>query len=116
MRWKKKAHKSPKIGDKKSKLKFLWCPLCLNNECRWLEIAKIEYKYLQFEDIEIMQAGSFFDVVPTTKNKWVPQRFLRYDPVKDCEYYLENGCVHVDGPVCHIDDCNILNDYLNNKE
>lgn len=43
MRWKKKP--SPNIRDRRIVEKFLWFPICLDQEWRWLEKAKIEQKY-----------------------------------------------------------------------
>ena len=33
------------------------------------------------------------------------------DPVYHCDVYKEKGCSHVDGLGCHLQDCNILDDY-----
>ena len=40
MRWKK-----PKPGDIKIKFRFLFIPHKDDNECRWLEWARLVYKY-----------------------------------------------------------------------
>ena len=41
-------------------------------------------------------------------DKWVATEFLSYDPVYDCKVFKEDGCVHVDGPLCDMDKCNLL--------
>lgn len=41
MRW-----NNPKIGDVKVVTKFLWLPLEINFETRWLEDATIKYVYV----------------------------------------------------------------------
>ena len=33
------------------------------------------------------------------------------DPVYSCEFYLENGCSHVDGYLCKMSTCNILEEF-----
>ena len=43
MRWISKPE--PEKGDKKVVTKFLWFPVCINHDCRWLEKATIEYKF-----------------------------------------------------------------------
>lgn len=40
MRWKKAT-----IGDARHRLKFLWFPLRVDNEVRWLEYARVYYVY-----------------------------------------------------------------------
>jgi hypothetical protein len=37
--------KKPKQGEKRVITKFLFLPLCLKNDCRWLESASILQKY-----------------------------------------------------------------------
>lgn len=34
------------------------------------------------------------------------------DPLKHCLYYKNNGCSHVDGYLCDVLECNILNKYM----
>jgi hypothetical protein len=41
----RKLIQNPKKGDTKIKTKFLWFPLTINNEKRWLEKATYELKY-----------------------------------------------------------------------
>lgn len=100
MRWKQKE--SPREGDEKTKVSYLFLPLTLNKETRWLEFAKIKYKYLLVESWEYMDMGA----VETSEYKWVHVEFLPYDPVKDCEIYKTEGCAHVDGMICNIEECN----------
>ena len=52
MRWKRKVN-TTKIGDIKERVKYLFCPLCLDDDCRWLEFAKIRYVYKKIEDYSI---------------------------------------------------------------
>lgn len=35
-------------------------------------------------------------------------RLKKDDPVKNCEVYKEEGCTHVDGYLCNMDNCDIL--------
>lgn len=35
----------PKIGDSKIVRKFLWFPVSIDREIRWLEYATVRYKY-----------------------------------------------------------------------
>ena len=42
-KWKKR--KNPKEGDTKVVKKFLWFPVCVGRECRWLETATVKYVY-----------------------------------------------------------------------
>lgn len=43
MKWEKKSE--PYKGQKRIKKKFLFFPICINGECRWLEFATIEYQF-----------------------------------------------------------------------
>ena len=38
------------------------------------------------------------------------------DPVRHCEYYKHKGCVHVDGYLCLMNECDILLEYRNELE
>lgn len=40
MRW-----KTPNVGDTKTIRKFLWFPLTIHGETRWLEFASVAYTY-----------------------------------------------------------------------
>lgn len=46
--------------------------------------------------------------------------FLEYfgilDPVKYCEVYKDEGCGHVDGLLCNVEDCPIREDYNERKQ
>ena len=33
------------------------------------------------------------------------------DTIKECEYHRHKGCAHVDGFLCDVDSCDILNEY-----
>lgn len=46
MRWKSKQTKVPEIKDTRVVSRFLWLPLSLNGETRWLEWAEIIQEYL----------------------------------------------------------------------
>jgi hypothetical protein len=37
------------------------------------------------------------------------------DPVKHCEVYRKEGCSHVDGYLCHMETCDILEKFLQEK-
>lgn len=58
MRW-----KSPGYHDTKTKKKFLWLPLCIDGEWRWLERATIEYAYSYIP-------------APMPYGKWEPVAFV----------------------------------------
>ncbi len=47
MRWTVKP--IPKDNEKRNIKRFLFLPVCLNNECRWLEMASIEQSWYQRE-------------------------------------------------------------------
>jgi len=49
----------PKVGDRRTKVKFAWIPICIGTQCVWLERVTIheEYKYYGRE--------------PLVKNKWI---------------------------------------------
>ncbi len=37
------------------------------------------------------------------------------DPVRHCEVYRKEGCSHVDGYLCHMETCDILEKFLQEK-
>lgn len=37
------------------------------------------------------------------------------DPVYNCDLYKDQGCAHVDGPLCDFPKCSMLNDYRESK-
>ena len=37
------------------------------------------------------------------------------DPVKECELYQDEGCSHVDGFLCDVENCSELQDYRQAK-
>ena len=90
MRFKHENIPEPKLGNTKSEVKFLLFPKRLDNETRWLEFAKIEYS----------------SYLSNKGQKWLATSWLPYDPVKDCEMYKTEGCIHVDGMICDIEECN----------
>ena len=38
------------------------------------------------------------------------------DPVKECDYYREVKCPHIDGQLCDMETCEILKEYKTFKE
>jgi hypothetical protein len=42
MKWFEKTKKQPLNGDKRIITKFLWFPLTISKETRWLEVASIQ--------------------------------------------------------------------------
>jgi hypothetical protein len=85
----------------KVKIKFLLFPKIIDNDFRWLEFAKILYG--QYESYTWEYEGVY------PYDYWKAIKFLPYDPVKDCDIYLNEGCAHVDGYLCNIDECEIKN-------
>ena len=45
MEWKTANKKRPKIGDRRTKNRFLFIPLTIDEETKWLQFAKYEEKY-----------------------------------------------------------------------
>lgn len=39
-------------------------------------------------------------------------RFKNNDPLFNCEYHKQHGCVHVDGPLCDFPNCDIRLEYM----
>ncbi len=60
-----------KYGDKRVVKKFLWFPIWLNNECRWLESAFIEER---FED----DYNAWYDLFGSENRpyRWVAKQFV----------------------------------------
>lgn len=65
MRWKKS---NPKINDIKIKRKFLFFPVCINDEYRWLESVNIKYK---FSTVKVQYIGGSYH-----KDEWVKIEFM----------------------------------------
>lgn len=61
MKWKTEIELKPFLGEKRIIKKFLWLPVCIGDEVRWLEKAEILQKYNYTEKPE----GSFINV------KWI---------------------------------------------
>jgi hypothetical protein len=59
---------NPKTGDQRLRKKFLWLPLTLENETRWLEKARVVQTYV--EDVEIDMAGC-----PVPASYWQDTQF-----------------------------------------
>ena len=53
-------------ATKKTKTKFLWWPMTIDGETRWLETAKIEYR---------VQRESYM-ILPGHNYSWEPMRFI----------------------------------------
>ena len=64
------AVKKPTEGDIKTVTKFLWLPITLGNETRWLERATMQMQYTGFNsyvpDSKIVCRGYW----------WRPERFI----------------------------------------
>jgi hypothetical protein len=43
MKWRKR--KEPEKGDIKEVKKFLWFPVCVGDDCRWLAKATVRYEF-----------------------------------------------------------------------
>lgn len=67
MRWKK-----PICGDLRERVVFLWWPLCIDHEVRWLEWARVYYKYRDNSEFAGWKAYGFAAPAeePTTKAVW----------------------------------------------
>lgn len=65
MKWRKY---NPKINDTKIKRKFLFFPVCINDEYRWLELAKIKYEFLP---VRVKYIGGSY-----ISNQWVKIEFM----------------------------------------
>lgn len=48
MRWKNRIY--PKVGDIKIVRKFLWFPVSIDGETRWLEYAYVAYRYRCYDN------------------------------------------------------------------
>ena len=95
MRFTHKPKTSPQEGDKKTVTRFLWLPLRIGDETRWLEPAEIEYTLIPTRDPGIPALSISPSGPPpcppnhTTKNtephgklvRWAPTKFI--DPPKD---------------------------------
>ena len=79
MRWRIKPKKQNKQRDVKYRYKFLWFPLCIDNEVRWLEFAHIKYV---FEVYESYTYDEYIGAIPYTITHWLPIKFIMNDPVK----------------------------------
>ena len=95
-----KIKKKPKLGDVKIKVKYLFLPKSIGTECRWLEFAKIKYTYKS----EMVS----YDMGGVAERRWGAIACLPYDPVYDCKTFKEEGCAHVDGYLCDMEDCNMF--------
>jgi len=57
---------SAKVGDLRTKSRFLWFPKIINSELRWLEFAQWEEMLLSKDDI-----WTFSQRAEWTKNRWI---------------------------------------------
>lgn len=101
MRIKLKKILNKKLGDKKVKVKFLFFPKIIGRELRWLEFVKIEYTYQEYM--------VSYDMGGVTEIGWIVTAWMPYDPVKDCSVYINEGCAHIDGILCDINNCSFIN-------
>ncbi len=65
MKWIKK--KSPVRGDIKVKHKFLWFPVCIDRNCRWLENASIRY---------VFEGWDYTNMDCNESQLWIPTKFI----------------------------------------
>lgn len=70
MRWDLKKKDSTEVGTKKLVHKFLWFPVHLGDEIRWLERATIEYEWMHYTQLAV-EICEGIDVVG-----WVKIRFI----------------------------------------
>jgi hypothetical protein len=56
-------------GDTRKRSKFLWWPLTIGTETRWLERVTLEYVYRPWAR-DIITGGVLYDP------RWIPNRFL----------------------------------------
>jgi len=56
MRWTVKVKEYPTSGQIRHLKKFLWFPLTIGDECRWLEVAVITQRFHESQ----MSAGSYY--------------------------------------------------------
>ena len=52
---------TPRFGDEKIVTKFLWLPVWVNHEYRWLETATIRYDYVCFGNHYYWRPIEFLD-------------------------------------------------------
>lgn len=90
MRWRIKPKKQNKQGDVKYRYKFLWFPLCIDNEVRWLEFAHIKYVFDIYESYTTDYICGKLEVFPYTVTHWLPVKFIMNDPVKECKVFNED--------------------------
>ena len=62
------GRQDPKIGTIDVRIKFLWLPLTIGDETRWMEKATIVYEYRYVDD-------HYGDYAIKVKD-WVPIRFV----------------------------------------
>ena len=70
MRFKFKPKEKPTSNSVKTVNKFLWFPMTLGNELRWLERATIKYAYIMQHGV-LAGSGRGF-----TYYSWVPRFFV----------------------------------------
>jgi len=72
MRWKAKKKPTPADGETRYVTKFLFFPLTLNGETRWLEIASLcerfDYGYARYPDVRGIEPNP---VKYAAYGKWV---------------------------------------------
>jgi hypothetical protein len=63
-------HHPPVPGDKKIVEKFLWLPIRIKNETRWLENVSIQYEYIRYGTHDTNT-----DIVKRY-DAWIPIKFI----------------------------------------
>lgn len=94
MRWKKKQKSVFKPGDLRVKHKFLWFPVTINNETRWLERVGIVEKYAVYDITEYpLIPLRCFPVIKYTQGKWENYGFFgKRDKEKAIEVFVDREC------------------------
>lgn len=77
MKWRKKQKKNiiPNDGELRIISKFLYFPMCINDEYRWLERVKIEQEYMKCE-IHKCRGAFGGDSFYTTGGYWVNLEYI----------------------------------------
>lgn len=74
-RFKRWIKADPVYGDKKIRYRFLWRPMIIGREKRWLEAALIEYEYTQYGVRDMFSLMAI--------DGWVAVRFVDSTGVKN---------------------------------
>lgn len=96
MRW-RKVEKEKEVGKIRYRFKFLWFPVTIGDETRWLEFAYVKEELMELSNYSVQSFGMDHNIY----YNWVPTAFVMTDPVKECQLYKSNGCSFVDGLHCN---------------